>query len=151
MADNFIADEDIRDIAQAYALDAVDDALRNMGITLDWSESSVAAVEYVLDRLCKTARVEKPSPEKVEVVAKIFGSYIGEVFIRNHGGSWGWVSVTGEPIPGIRSANGGHMFWPWARTLKRLREGAEENVWHYYLHLTDRLSSIGTFEPDPKR
>src|SRR5579864_6608958 len=51
MADNFVADEDIRDIARAYALDAVDDALRNMGITLDWSESSVAAVEYVLDRL----------------------------------------------------------------------------------------------------
>ena len=143
MADNFVADEDIRDIAGAYALDAVDDALRNMGITLDWSEHSIAAVEYILDRLCKSARIETPRAERVEMVAKIFGSYIGEVFIRHHGGSWGWVSVTGESLPGIRAASGGHLFWPWARALKRLRDGPEENVWHYYLHLTDRLSSTG--------
>jgi hypothetical protein len=139
MADNFIADEDIRGIAQAYALDAVDDALRNMGLTLDWSDVSIVPVEYILDYLHKRARTEKPSPEQVETVAKVFGSYVGEVFIRHHGGSWGMINLSGQTLPGVRAAKDGHMFWPWARALNRLRDGPEENVWHYYLHLTGRL------------
>jgi hypothetical protein len=139
MADDFIADDNIREIAEVYALDAVDDSLRNMGVTLDWSERSVAWVEWILDTLHKDARTQKPPPEKVEAVAKEFGSYIGEVFIRHHGGSWGMISLAGQTLPGIRAARDGHLFWPWVRTLKRLREGPEENVWHYYLHLTGQL------------
>jgi hypothetical protein len=139
MADNFVADNDIREIAEAYALDAVDDSLRNMGVTLDWSEASIARVEYILDKLHKDARTQKPSPERVETVAKEFGSYIGEVFIRHHGGSWGMISLAGETLPGIRAARDNNLFWPWVRAHKRLREGPEENVLHYYLHLTGRL------------
>jgi len=141
MANNFVADDDVREIAEAYALDAVDDALRNMNVKLDWSEASIARVELILDELHRSARVQKPPPKGVETVAKVFGSYIGEVFIQHHGGSWGLISLGGQPLPGIRAAKHGHRFWPWVRTLKRLSDGPEENVLHYYLHLTGRLQS----------
>lgn len=141
MTDNFVFDEAIREIAEAYALDAADIALRNMGITLDWSEASIVLVEYILDCLQKSARIQKPSPATVETFAKAFGSYIGEVFIRHQGGSWGMIGLAGQTVPGIRATRDGHLFWPWVRARNRLREGPEENVLHYYLRLAGQLKA----------
>jgi hypothetical protein len=133
----FAADARIGEIAEAYALDAVDDAARNLQITLDWTEASIEQVEAALDRLHRDPGRQQAPEETVHAVAKAFGSYIGEVFIRHHGGEWGMVTLNGPTFPGIR-AKQGRLFWPCIRALHRLENGPEDNVWHYYLRLSSR-------------
>jgi hypothetical protein len=132
----FAPDAKVKAIAAAYALDAVDFAQQAMSVELDWTEPSIMSVETVLDRMHKSIPKDKPSRNDMEVVAKMFGSYLGEVFIRHHGGDWGMVTLDGETSPGIRAARNGSMFWPWARAIKRLENGSEDNVWDYYQQLT---------------
>jgi hypothetical protein len=136
-AANFTPDPEIEQIAEAYALDARDFAERAFGITLDWSDASVAKVEVILDKLHRQKQVMKPPPseEQVFTFAKMLGSYIGEVFRRNHGAEWGMVKFGGEPFPGLRAAGTEHLFWPMGKVLKRLESGSEDNVWHYYQDL----------------
>ena len=143
MSETFVPDPVIKEIAEAYALDAVESTLRNMKLVLDWSEASVHLVEFVLNDLHRQARNANPTREQVYTVAKVFGSYVGEVFIRHHGGAWGMVTLGGETFPGIRAAEGGGLFWPWGRAMNRLENGPEDNIWHYYLHLTGRLKPDG--------
>jgi hypothetical protein len=67
--------------------------------------------------------------EQVLQFAKLFGSYIGEVFRRNHGGRWGIVTLEGASFPGFEAAADAGRFWPWGRVQNRLRNGAQDNVW----------------------
>lgn len=94
-AANFTPDPKIQRIAEAYALDARDFAERAFHITLDWSDASVEKVEVILDDLHRQKQVMKPPPTEEQVVnfAKMLGSYIGEVFRRNHGAEWGMVTL----------------------------------------------------------
>jgi hypothetical protein len=68
--------------------------------------------------------------------AKMFGSYIGEVYRKNHGATWGLVEMAGQRFPGLKSESAAStLFWPWGRPQNRLVDGAENNVWHYYSDL----------------
>lgn len=69
--------------------------------------------------------------------AKFFGSYIGEVYRRNHGGEWGIVNLNEKKFFGFRTKSG-TMFWPWARVSNRIVDGAENNVLHYYRVLLEK-------------
>ncbi len=122
----------MQQIAEAYALDAVDLARDNFGNTLDWSDASVSSVEDMLAELYTQRGVARPSEDQVWTVAKAFGSYIGEVFRRNHGATWGMTSVNGEALPGIQGSNSCALFWPWSKVFGRLSNGSEDNVWTYY-------------------
>jgi hypothetical protein len=130
---NFVADTKIQKIAEAYASDAVDFAKRNFGITLDWSDSSIANVEDALARMHSSylATSPRPTEEQVMSFSRGFGSYIGEVYRRNHGGEWGIVSLGGQEFPGLRTSSGTN-FWPWARASNRIVNGGENNVYDYY-------------------
>lgn len=136
-AANFTPDPQIQQIAEAYALDARDFAEKAFHITLDWSDASVEKVEVILDDLYRQKRAMKPPPtdEQVTTFAKMLGSYIGEVFRRNHGAEWGMVKLGREPFPGLRAAGSEHLFWPMGKVIKRLENGPEDNVWHYYQDL----------------
>ena len=112
-------------------------------VTLDWSDASVERVETLADLFWST----RPRPKlpwsraahrrELAGVANDLGAYIGEVFIRNHGGSWGWViDASGGRFPGVSSI-GGQLFWPTGRARNRLTDGPENNLWHYYLVLVD--------------
>jgi hypothetical protein len=127
----FYPDPQVAEVAGAYALDAVDLAARNFGVTLDWSESSVRQVEHMLGRLHDEMASAQPPEEAVSTFAKAFGSYVGEVLRRHHGGEWGAVSMGGQSFPGLRQSGGG-LCWPWGKAHKRLVDGPEDNVWHYY-------------------
>ena len=135
MEAGFRNDPSVIKIAEAYSLDAVDIAERNFGISLDSTESSIEAVERLLAKLHDQMGSAKPDEKVVWSFAKAFGSYIGEVYRKYHGGAWGIVELGGEEFPGIQSANG-VRFWPWSRVYKRLVDGAENNVWHYYQSMT---------------
>ena len=67
--------------------------------------------------------------------AKMFGSYVGEVYRKNHGATWGMVEMSGQSFPGLKAELDGTLFWPWGRARNRLTDGAENNVWHYYSEL----------------
>jgi hypothetical protein len=127
----FEPDRQVAEVAEAYSLDAVDFAARSLDITLDWSEGSIRQVEEMLGRLHDDMPSARPTQDEVWVFAKAFGSYMGEVLRRHHGGEWGTISMDGQSFPGLRQANG-VLIWPWSKAHKRLTNGAEDNVWHYY-------------------
>ena len=133
----FQPDGQVAEVAEAYALDAVDLATRNFGVTLDWSEASVREVEQMLGRLHDEMASAQPPEDAVWTFAKAFGSYVGEVLRRHHGGVWGMVSMDGQSFPGLQQA-GGSLCWPLGRAHKRLTNGPDDNVWHYYNVLVHR-------------
>ena len=122
-AANFTPDPKIQEIAEAYALDARDFAKKAFHITLDWSDASVEKVEVILADLYRQKQVMKPPPTEEQVVnfAKMLGSYIGEVFRRNHGAEWGMVTLGGGSIPGLRATGTENLFWPNMRLRQHLR------------------------------
>ena len=52
----------------------------------------------------------KPSDEQVMVFAKMFGSYIGEVYRKNHGANWGLVAMDGQCFPGMKAESSDTTF-----------------------------------------
>lgn len=137
MAESFQPDPHVTEIAHAYSLDALDLASNNFGINLDWSESSVERVEDMLGRLHKEMAKASPPDSTVWVFAKAFGSYVGEVMIRQHGGEWGMVTIGDESFPGVQLP-GELLCWPWGRAYNRIINGGEDNIWHYYRRLVAR-------------
>jgi hypothetical protein len=127
----FQPDPQVAEIAAAYALDAVDLAARNFSVTLDWSEFSVRQVEQMLGQLHDEMASAQPPEDAVWTFAKAFGSYLGEVLRRHHGGEWGMVSSGGQSFPGLQQTSGA-LCWPWGKARNRLVNGPEDNVWHYY-------------------
>jgi len=130
---SFVADTNIQKIAEAYALDTVDLAKSQFGVQLDWSDASIENVEKALVKMHASyiASTPRPTQEQVMSFAKGFGSYVGEVYRRNHGGEWGMVSLNGQKFPGLRT-KAGTNFWPWGRVANRITEGDENNVFDYY-------------------
>jgi hypothetical protein len=128
----FTPDENIQRISEAYSLDACDFFRDHLSITLDWSDGSIRDVESVMERFHQEAAGARPSQDHVMQFSKMFGSYVGEVYRRNHGGIWGWVEADGQRFPGMRDDKSDTMFWPVGRAQKRLIEGAENNMWDYY-------------------
>lgn len=135
MEDGFAADAKVQKVAEAYALDAVDFARDRFHLPLDWTDVSVQHIETILARFHDEMASAKPSEETILQFAKIFGSYVGEVFRRNHGGRWGMVTVGADTVPGIEADKNAGRFWPWGKVRNRLVNGVEDNVWHYYRHL----------------
>jgi hypothetical protein len=134
---SFVPDDDIRQIAEAYALDAVDFARASFQAKLDWSDDSIQLLEAILQSFHEKLPDANPSDEQVMQFAKMFGSYIGEVYRRNHGATWGMVTLEGDTFPGLEAEGTGKKFWPWGRAQNRLTEGPENNVWHYYCVLIE--------------
>jgi hypothetical protein len=131
MAPKFEKDERVAKMVAAYALDAVDAAQGNFKTTLDWSENSVTVVEGLLAKLHDSIPSQKPPDDVVWSFAKMFGSYVGEVFRKNHGGEWGFIDDGQQKFPGIQW-RGNTLFWPWGRVHQRLLKGPAENVADYY-------------------
>lgn len=73
---SFEPDGDVQKIAELYALDAVDSAKKQFGVTLDWSDESVARVEAILSQIHTSYINTTPRPPEAMVVtfAKMYGS-----------------------------------------------------------------------------
>ena len=131
-AAQFRASPDLAAEAATFARGAVDTARNTYAVDLDWSDGSIARVESILDRIHREHARTKPSVDEFDRIRRSFGSYIGEVFRRNHGATWGMIE-TGQdvPAPGLQS-RAGQRFWPWGRVERRLLNGAEDDVADYY-------------------
>lgn len=133
IACTFVPDDNVQKIATGSADDTVELAWTHFGIKLDWSDDSIAEVEKALAwlRACYSSDDPRPSDKQVTATAVGFGSYIGEVFCRNHGARWGIVSSGDQKIPGLQ-ADSGTTFWPWARVRARITGRDENSVVDYY-------------------
>jgi hypothetical protein len=135
---DFTPDTNIQKMAEAYSLDAIGYAKRKFNLTLDWSDDSIKNVEKALSLMHASYLKSTPRPTQDQVMsfAKGFGSYIGEVYRRNHGAEWGIVNLNGQKFPGLKS-NKGVNFWPWSRALNRIMQGGENNISDYYKALLE--------------
>lgn len=126
---NFLPDDQLHYAAQRYAEDAVENAAK-LGVALDYSLESLAGVEKVLTQLHE--KVSGYSPEELSILVRQFGSYVGEVLLRQAAGDWGVVEMaSGERVAGIELEDRNLTLWPWAKVHKRLTEGAKENLQDY--------------------
>lgn len=133
---SFSPDPNVQKTAEVYAQDAVDFAGKRLGVKLDWSDASIANVEIALSKMSASYMTTNPKPtdEQVMSFAKAFGSYVGEVYRRNHGATWGMVTLGDQKFPGLRTTSGIN-FWPWGRAFNRITKGSEDNVSDYYAAL----------------
>lgn len=89
MPEAFAEDPKLQRITEAYALDAIDFAQDRFQLSLDWSGASVAHIETMLVEFRRQIASVKPTDEQIARFAKLFGSYVGEVFRRNHANAAG--------------------------------------------------------------
>ena len=134
-----MAELTVSDMMRAYAEDCTDLAREQHGLALDYSENSLTQVEGVLDRMHKAlpkgpiARLAKrgPSEEQIQTMAKAWGAYLGEVMRRQWDGEW-TTETAAQPGDVLTLRVGGTDLFPVAKVYRRLKNGAEDNVWHYY-------------------
>ncbi|QPI51633.1 hypothetical protein IV454_09100 [Massilia antarctica] len=130
---DFVADPAVQRAATAYAAQAVATARDQFGIKLDGTDASMVQLEAVLARAHTSyaAKSPRPSDEQVMAVARMYGSYLGEVYRLKHGGAWGMAPLDGQTLPGMRTTAGTN-FWPWTQASQRISKGAGNNVADYY-------------------
>ena len=134
-----MAEVTIADMMQAYAQDTVDYARNQFQVDLDFSENSLQQVEQILATLHNAlpkgalGKLFKsgPSQEQIGDMAKGWGGYIGEVIRRRWGGEW-TTETAAYPGTVITLRVLGYDIFPPAKVYKRLTNGSEDNIWHYY-------------------
>ena len=137
-APDFVADAAVQKAAEASAADAVAMAKRQFNIVLNGSDNSIDDVERALAAVHSAYAVASPKPSDDELLpmAKAFGAYVGEVYRKNHGATWGIVSMNGQDYPGFRTTSGVNV-WPVGRVMNRLTDGPENDVSIFYRKLVD--------------
>jgi hypothetical protein len=114
------------------AADIVAMVREGAGIRLDYSPSSLALLDRVIDGI----RREKPPTEAVTSTLAGFGAYTGEVLVRKAGAFWvdfdeGQHDTFGQPF-GIRTPDG-RLWNPLGKVIKRYENGADDSLRLYYL------------------
>jgi hypothetical protein len=132
MRNDFQLDERIGQSAASYAQKAVEFARDRLGIVLDWSDESVVLVEDILSRLHQGLEKANPSEGEIIQYAKTFGSYVGEVFRKNHGALWGIITLQGRRIFGLQTPDSQMLLWPWLLAQNRIMNGPQDNINYSY-------------------
>lgn len=131
--------ESVSAMAGAYAEQAVA-AGRKFGVTLDYSEGSLRAVEDIL------ARSEQRSggsslQEDLDEACKIWGSYLGEVVRRRFGGAWSIETYPGKQFATLTLSVRGSKLFPSIKVHRRLTQGEGDSVWAFYRMVKARLEA----------
>ena len=123
---------------------AVLTAQTKWGLSLDFSEASLAGLENILAELhdaCAAPSapdVPRPTNDQIAQVASTWGVYLGEVVRRHHGGKWVDTPIEDQG-PVLRLDLGSMALIPSSRILRRIRNGPGENVHLFYKALSLRL------------
>jgi hypothetical protein len=128
---HFKVDRTVASAAARQAQDMVQFAAVELSLRLDWSDGSIAAIEDVAAELHADLRRERAGLRDVDTLLRMLGSYVGEVYRRNHGGEWGYVVAKGQRILAVRGREG-ELLWPVERVRRRVRGGGERNLYTYY-------------------
>ena len=123
---------DLSGMISAYCDGAVSHAQR-FDAQLDYSPASVELVEGVLAKLApyNPGFWERLTGRSRNDLAKAYGYYVGDVLIRNLGGTWQVIGEFGTPS-GMAIVKGDASATPIAKVLKRLSGAPEDNVWAYF-------------------
>jgi hypothetical protein len=107
------------------------DFARESGYELDYSEASLPTVERIIDAEFSDWRPwRRGKAKKANVpVASLVGAYVGEVMVRNLGGTWGWMPEF--DVAAVQTKAGGWTSPP-AKAQKRFVNGHEDNLVFYY-------------------
>ena len=142
-----MSDVTANDMMEAYALDAVDFG-KKFNEDLDFSRESIERVERICTILFNAIPTNfftklirrKPSEQQILQISKVFGGYIGEVMRKNFGGDWNIKNLFNQGNTVLLTI-GDTELSPVAKVYKRLTNGPEDNVWHYYQWLEKELKS----------
>jgi hypothetical protein len=132
---------EIESMMAAYAQDAVESG-KKFNKQLDFSERSIQQVEDICSQLYNDIpkgflnKMFKRSPSEDELIrmSNMFGGYIGQVLINNLGGSWAAENNT------IILKIGELKMFPTIKVYKRLKNGPEDNIYHYYQLISREIS-----------
>src|ERR1035437_2546306 len=95
---------------------------RKLGVPLDYSDESIAVAEEMgvrtYETLCQGLALAELRELQSALVSEL-GAYLGETFIRNHGGCWGWAPMPGSRAFGLCTEAGLTAF-PLTKAKKRL-------------------------------
>ena len=95
---------------------------RALEVPLDYSDASIEAAEAMgveaYASLCRGLAGDELKQLQGTLVFEL-GAYVGETFIRNHGGCWGWAAMPGNRAFGLRTGSGLTAF-PLTKAKKRL-------------------------------
>jgi hypothetical protein len=95
---------------------------RALSVALDYSDASIQAAEEMgvqaYASLCRGLAGDELRQLQGTLVFEL-GAYVGETFIRNHGGCWGWATMPGNRAFGLRTGSGLTAF-PLTKAKKRL-------------------------------
>jgi hypothetical protein len=150
---SFTEDALVAELLVGCAEELVAEAADRHGMTLDYSDDSVALVEKIAGLYYDARPLTPPDPDafdlKLRALANDLGGYVGEVFRRNHAGTWGRITdeSTGDTFPGMKGAS--QLFWPTGRARNRLTNGPEDNIWHYYVMLLDQEAGTSDADAEP--
>jgi hypothetical protein len=144
-AQSFVPDAGAQKDAETNSLDACAFVSEHFGVKLDWSDASIQQVESVLDAFHAGIASANPSQKQIWWYSKLFGSYIGEVYRKNHGATWGIVQTNGWNMPALKADLNGQVFLPLVRTRDRIVDGAANNVGEYYSQLPHKPDATPAF------
>lgn len=120
------------EIMMAYAEDAVDFAFSKFGVSLDYANDSIRDVESIAEKLFQTRPKgflgkllrRGPSDDEVQMVCKMLGGYIGEIYRRSKGGDW----AINDELQALGINHGESWVFPPSKVYKRLTNGTEDNL-----------------------
>lgn len=130
--------ESVNAMAGAYAEQAVI-AASKFSAQLDYSETSLMAVETILARLSADLPAGLPQSEDVTEACKMWGSYLGEVVRRRFGGEWSIETYPGKQFATLTLNVGGNKLFPSMKVHRRLTQGQDDNVWSFYRMVKSKL------------
>jgi Family of unknown function (DUF6278) len=112
------------------------------GIELDFSPASLERV----DELISGFRDEGHTAETMNDTICLFGCYLGEVIIHNHGGQWKVAADTAyrDIAPGdllVLEAPNGAVWNPLGKAFKLLENGMEDSLAFFYGVATSNLQT----------
>jgi hypothetical protein len=148
-----MADLSYNEAMEAFSLDAVDYALTQYGLTLDFTQESLTHVEAIATALHKEmpkgflGKLLKrgPSEQDLDLMSKMLGGYVGEVIRRQRGGDWA-ISEQFNTL-GLKFSDDEWVF-PLAKAYKRLTNGSEDDLAFFYkVIINDFLKANRTKEP----
>lgn len=129
---SFEVDSSAQTSATRHARDLVVFAQSELNLKLDWSDDSVHALEELAGSLSADVRRQRTDAADVAPLVTMIGSYLGEVLRRNHGAQWGWISVNGRRVLGLKATRTGALFTPLETVKRRVHQGAASNLWRAY-------------------
>lgn len=130
-----------------YAESALLTAETKWGVSLDFGEQSLEGLEEILAQLHEltlrpaTPATPGPSPEQVQRMTLVWGTYLGELMRRQLGGRW-TVAPAGAEAPVLCLEIGGARMFPLRKVQKRIVGGPADDVRFYY-QATKRLLAEG--------